>query len=118
MTVLAGVQNLVLALLSIGAFAISAWALVDVLRRPKEAFTSAGKRTKNFWLIIVAIATAIAFVSLPIYGGASLPGLLGIASVVAAAVYLADVRPAVRQFGGRRGPRNDGRGNSGPYGPW
>lgn len=116
MNVVAGFQTIVLALLAIGAFGISAWALIDALRRPAAAFTAAGKRTKTFWTVIVAIATAIAFVSLPIYGNAGLPGLLGIASVVAAAVYLADVRPAVRQFSGRG--RRDDRGNSGPYGPW
>ena len=39
-------------------------------------------------------------------------GLFGLAAVVAASVYLADVRPAVKDAG-RGGSRN-----MGPYGPW
>jgi hypothetical protein len=38
---------------------------------------------------------------------------LSIVAVVASAVYLTDVRPAVRQLRGR-----GGSGRSGPYGPW
>jgi hypothetical protein len=108
-------QNGVLLVLGIAAFALEVWALVDVLRRPAGAFLAAGKRTKTFWTVIVAVAAAIGFISLPF---ANL-GFLGILAVVGAAVYLADVRPAVRQYGGR-GPRG-GRGNGGgqgPYGPW
>lgn len=107
-------QNGVLLVLGIAAFALEVWALVDALRRPAGAFVAAGKRTKTFWTVIVAVAAAIGFISLPF---ANL-GFLGILAVVGAAVYLADVRPAVRQYGG--GPRGGGRGgsNQGPYGPW
>jgi hypothetical protein len=62
-------------------------------------------------VIILAVATALGFLGLPIGGGNPL-GLLSIVSVVAAAVYLTDVRPAVRQLRGRGG------GSTGPYGPW
>ena len=41
-------------------------------------------------------------------------GFVGIIAFVAAAVYLADVRPALRQVTGRGGSRK----NQGPYGPW
>ncbi|PRY11123.1 uncharacterized protein DUF2516 [Kineococcus rhizosphaerae] len=105
-------QNGVLLLLGVLAFGLGVWALVDCLRRPAAAFVAAGKRTKTFWLVVVAVATAIGFISLPF---ANL-GLLGILAVVGAAVYLADVRPAVRQYGG--GPRRGDRGGQGPYGPW
>lgn len=112
MELLNNLQNGVLLVLGIAAFALEVWALVDALRRPAGAFTAAGKRTKKFWVVIVAVAAAIGFVSLPF---ANL-GLLGILAVVGAAVYLADVRPAVKQYGG--GPRRNDRGNQGPYGPW
>ena len=114
--VVGSIQDLVLIAIGFGAFAVEVWALIDVLRRPGAAFTAAGKRTKTFWVAIIAVATAIGFVSLPL-SGAGLPGFLGIISIVAASVYLADVRPAVRQYGGRRGPRRDDR-HQGPYGPW
>ncbi|MFD2356051.1 DUF2516 family protein [Nonomuraea ferruginea] len=38
-------------------------------------------------------------------------GLFSIAAVIAAAIYIVDVKPAVKGMGGRGG-------NSGPYGPW
>ncbi|WP_432497077.1 DUF2516 family protein [Kineococcus gypseus] len=118
MTSLVGsVQYGVLAVIAFAAFALAAFALVDALRRPGAAYTAAGKRTKTFWVALLAVAAAIGFVSLPVLGPASMPGLLGILSVVIAAVYVADVRPAVRRFGGRRGPRRDDR-HQGPYGPW
>ncbi|WP_432562311.1 DUF2516 family protein [Kineococcus sp. SYSU DK003] len=112
MELLNNLQNGVLLILGVAAFALCAWALVDCLRRPAGAFVAAGKRTKTFWTIIAAVAAAVAFVS--VFSPLS---IFGIISVVGAAVYLADVRPAVRQYGG--GPRGGNRGgNQGPYGPW
>ncbi|MEW1957830.1 DUF2516 family protein [Kineococcus sp. NPDC059986] len=111
MDALNSLQSGVVLLLGVAAFGLEVWALVDCLRRPAGAFVSAGKRTKTFWTVIVAIATAVGFVS--IFSPLS---LFGVIAVVGAAVYLVDVRPAVRQFGG--GPRRGGGGNSGPYGPW
>ena len=58
-------------------------------------------------LVALGVAVLLGFVSL---GGL---GLLAILGVVAAGVYLADVRPAVETV--------QGRGNNshqGPYGPW
>ena len=60
---------------------------------------------------MLIISTLVAFLSVqnPL-------GLLGILSVVAAAYYLTDARPALRQISGRRG---GGKGSTmGPYGPW
>jgi hypothetical protein len=39
--------------------------------------------------------------------------ILPVAAFVAAAIYLADVRPKVRSF-----PKNRSGTHSGPYGPW
>ncbi|MGI4894798.1 MAG: DUF2516 family protein [Janthinobacterium lividum] len=108
-------QYVVLLVIAVAAFLVEVWALIDVLRRPSAAFTAAGKRTKTFWVAIVAVAAAIGFVSLPPFSGASVPGLLGILAIVGAGVYLADVRPAVRQY--RRGRGGEDR-HQGPYGPW
>lgn len=102
-------QSLILLVLGVLALGMELYALVDVLRRPAGAFTYADKRTKNFWLIIVGVATAVGFVSL--FNPTSLVGLLG---VVAAGVYLADVRPAVSQYR-PRGGTTTGRG---PRGSW
>ena len=97
-------QAMVLLVLNVGAFVLAAFALIDAVRRPAAAFEYAGKRTKTFWALLLGVATALAFVSI----GGSI-GLLVIVSVVAAGVYLADVRPAVRTYGGGRG-RGTSRG--------
>lgn len=98
-------QSLVSFALFIGAIGLAGYALIDAVRVPQQAFPSAGKLTKNIWLIILGVATAVVFVAGPL-------NILGLAAVIAAAVYLVDVRPAVKQIGGGR------NANDGPYGPW
>jgi hypothetical protein len=107
-------QFFIVLALSVVAFGVEVWALIDVLTQKSGAFVAAGKLTKPLWIIILAVAAALGFIALPFgQGGFSSPlGLLSIVAVVAAAVYLTDVRPAVRQLRGRGG------GRSGPYGPW
>ena len=96
--------------LSVAALAVEGWALVDAIRRPAPAFVAASKQTKPLWLIILGVATVIGLWSSTLSG----PGpvsFLPIAAFVAAAIYLTDVRPKVREFRG-------GSSSSGPYGPW
>ena len=95
--------------LSIAALVVEVWALVDAVRRPAPAFLAAGKQTKPIWLIILGVATVIGLGSSAI-GGFTLIGILPLAAFVAAAIYLTDVRPKVREFKGGT--------SSGPYGPW
>ncbi|MGL4172923.1 MAG: DUF2516 family protein [Actinomycetota bacterium] len=102
-------QSLVLFILGVGAFLTQMFALIDGIRWPASAYSAAGKMTKQRWLIILGIAAAIGFVSF----NTNATGFLNIIAFVAAAVYLADVRPALQQVSGR------GRGrSSGPQGPW
>lgn len=110
------IQGWILVLLSVAAFAMEVYAVVDCARTRADAFTAAGKLTKQKWLVIVVIAAALGFVMLPppIGFGDSVLNIFGVIAVVASAVYLVDVRPAVRQI---RGGGGGGR-NSGPYGPW
>lgn len=67
------------------------WALVDCLTRAPQHFLAADKRTKGFWIGVNAAGLAVVIVM----GAASMLGLLG---VVANAVYLADVRPALNYY--------------------
>jgi hypothetical protein len=97
--------------LSVAAFCVEVWALVDVIRRPAPAFVAASKQTKPLWLIILGVATVIGLWSASPLGGVSLVSFLPIVAFVAAAIYLTDVRPKVREFKG-------GSSSSGPYGPW
>jgi uncharacterized membrane protein len=99
MDLLGPVQDLVTLLLGVGALVLTGFAFIDAVQRPAAAFSYADKRTKTFWMIVVGIAFALAFVTL----GRNTLSIFGIISVVAGAVYLVDVRPKVRQYRGGRG---------------
>ena len=71
-------------------------AVLQILRHRPEAYVSAGKRTKQIWLLVTGVAVLLGFLTLG--NPLNLFALLG---VVGAAVYLADVRPAVSSAGGR-----------------
>jgi len=101
-------QSLVFWVLALGSLGLKGYALVDALRVQTEAFSIAGKQTKNIWLLILGITLAINVVVInPLF-------FINLIGVVAAAVYLVDVRPAVKQVG--RG--GSGGSHMGPYGPW
>ena len=82
--------------------AVDLWALIDAAIRPAAAYEAAGKRTKTFWIAILAVATACAWI-----------GFFGLIGLVGSIVYLVDVRPALREVGGGRGSTGGG-----PYGGW
>jgi hypothetical protein len=97
--------------LAIAAFGFEGFAFIDALRRPSQAFIAASKQTKPLWLVITGVATVIGL-GTAAYGSAPI-GILAVAAFVAAAIYLTDVRPKVKNFhGGGTGTR------MGPYGPW
>ena len=103
---------LVLALVALG---LEVWAFFDCLRHKANAFEAVSKRTKTFWLALTGGALVVGLLSLLSQlggGGIGTLGLFALAAVTAASVYLADVRPAVKDAG--RG----GNRNRGPYGPW
>ncbi|MFZ5850923.1 MAG: DUF2516 family protein [Actinomycetota bacterium] len=99
--------NSLFSLLALLAMALQVWAFLDAAVRPAAAFSAADKQTKKFWLILLGV---LAVADLAGVGGGIL-GMVTIIGIIAALVYLLDVRPAVRQYGGRRGTQ-------GPYGPW
>jgi hypothetical protein len=82
--------------------AVKLFALVDAATRPAHAFAAAGKQTKQFWLVLLAAAVFASFL-----------GFLMLIGLVAALVYLADVRPAIKDV-----PRGGSSQRMGPYGPW
>ena len=92
-----GVSNALLSLVSLAVVAMQAWALVDCIIRPPQAFPAASKLTNPAWLAFTGIALFIGVVFGPLH-------FLGLAATVASIVYLVDVRPAVRevQGGGNR----------------
>ncbi|MGH3327278.1 MAG: DUF2516 family protein, partial [Streptomycetales bacterium] len=94
-------------LISLGMLVLKAAAFFDALVRKEQVFPAANKLSKPFWLIVLGLAAVwnVLF-SHPI-------GIINIIGVIAAVVYLVDVRPAVREVS-----RGSGGGRSGPYGPW
>jgi hypothetical protein len=99
--------------LAIVAFVFEVVAIVDVLQVPEGAFPAADKQSKKLWLILLVVANVVGL------GGAvgflPLLSFLPIAAFIVAAIYLADVKPAVKPY------KNKGKGgdsSSGPYGPW
>jgi hypothetical protein len=81
--------------LYVGAQGLTVWAFVDALIRPANGFVAAGKLTKPGWAAITGLAAVI------IFWQQTPMTILGLPAVIAAVVYLVDVRPAVR--GLRRG---------------
>ena len=110
MGIIGSLQLLLFLALALGAFGVEVWALVHALRQPAGAFTAAGKRTKNFWTLVLAANVALGFVAIPPpIGIGLLGGFLAIILVLPAAIYLTDVRPAVSGYGrGRRGGSGGG----------
>ena len=108
------VQDVVLLLLGVGAFGLTGFALLDVVRRPGGLFPHAGRLSKGAWLGILIAAFLIALLSLTqVLSGSGNPlGLLNVVGVIAAGVYLADMRPKLKSLGGGGGSDN------GPYGKW
>ena len=106
MDAVTGIQTTLSLVLGLVALGCEVFALADALRHRPDAYVAAGKRTKTFWTVVLGVALAIGvFVVFRVLS------LFGIIAFVAAAVYLADVRPALRSVSGR------GSG-SGPYGRW
>ena len=95
--------------LLVAAFVVEAWAFADAIRRPAPAFVAASKQTKPLWLIILGVALVVGIGGA--IGSLQIFSFLPIVAFVAAAIYLADVRPKVREF-------KSGSSHQGPYGPW
>lgn len=87
-------QGLVYVVLYYATLALAVWAFVDAVVRPAPGYVAAGKLTKPAWLGITAVAALVLYLMGPMT-------FLGLPAVIAAIVYLVDVRPAVR--GLRRG---------------
>jgi hypothetical protein len=92
---MASFDGLLLLALYVGAQALTLWAFVDALVRPAAGFTAAGKLTKPGWAAITGLAALV------IFWQQNPMSFLGLPAVIAAIVYLVDVRPAVRAL--RRG---------------
>ena len=76
--------------------AVKIFAFVNSLMYSAEAYRAAGKLTKPAWTIILGLGVVVQLVM----GGAL--GFINLAFIIAAFVYLADVRPALASLTRRR----------------
>lgn len=101
-------QNTIVLVIFVALVLLKGFAFIDACIRPLEAFPAADKQTKPFWLVLLGLSLLLQFLFPdPI-------SFFTILGVVASAVYLVGVRPAVREYGGKRRPGT----SDGPYGPW
>ncbi|MEU6986825.1 DUF2516 family protein [Streptomyces sp. NPDC046324] len=89
-------------------FAVVSFVFAAMAR--EDAYRAAEKQTKKFWLIILGINLVLNLV-LDMF-------FLQIAGVIAAIVFMVDVRPALKQVSGGGGGRRGGSSSDGPYGPY
>jgi hypothetical protein len=78
MLIFRAIWTLVGLLFLLGVIAIAVWAIVDAVRRPREAFSSAGS-SKALWVTLLLVFAVLAF----------------FVSSVLGAVYLWWIRPRV-----------------------
>ena len=78
--------------ISYACIAMGLWALIDAATRRSDAFPAADRQTKPIWLGILAGGLACQWIFPALFGPIA---LLGLAGIVAAIVYLVDVRRRV-----------------------
>lgn len=81
-------------IISLAMFVATAFAFVDSLQHRADSYVAADKLTKNTWMIILGlglVAQMLLWRSGPI-------SLFHLVSIIAALVYIVDVRPALRSL--------------------
>jgi hypothetical protein len=86
----------------VALIALRVWSVVDCLTRKAAAFPAANKLTKPAWAAILLIAGVLGTLLGPPATPSTTVSVFSLISVVASAIYLADVRPAVREISGGR----------------
>jgi hypothetical protein len=76
-------------------FAVKAFAFVDALGRPDQAFPAADRQTKKFWLLVLGLFLLEHIIFWQVLG------ILSLIGTIAALVYVLDVRPTVRAITSR-----------------
>lgn len=80
--------------LLLGVLALQVWALVDCVSRKAAAFPAAGKLTKPTWVLMTVLALIVVLLLRDV------TNLVSYIAIIISSVYLADVRPAVREISG------------------
>lgn len=85
-----------------GLIVLRVWALIDCLTRKAAAFPAANKLTKPAWAAILLISGALGTLLGPPTTPSTTLSVFSLVSTVVSSIYLADVRPAVREISGGR----------------
>ena len=81
-------------LITLAMFFATAFAFIDSLQHKPDAYVAADKLTKNTWMIILGLGVAAQM----LLWRAGPLSLFHLASIIAAIVYIVDVRPALRSL--------------------
>jgi hypothetical protein len=79
--------------LTLFALVLELFAFVHCLLQKREAFPAVGTLSKGIWLALTGIGALLTF-----FLGVSPFGLLGLIGLTAAAVYILDVRPGIKEL--------------------
>lgn len=88
------IQDWLMFVLLLGVLALQVWALVDCVSRKAAAFPAAGKLTKPTWVLMTVLALIMVLLLRDV------TNLVSYIAIIISSVYLADVRPAVREISG------------------
>jgi hypothetical protein len=84
--------SLILMMVSLVMFVLQAFAFVDAVSQRPDAYAAADKLSKNAWMIILGLGLVAHLLFWdPI-------NLFNLAGIIAAIVYLVDVRPAIKSL--------------------
>jgi hypothetical protein len=83
-------QSLISTMVYLGIFLVEAFAFIDAVSRPAQAFLAADKMNKQGWLIILGLALLVQILPISM--------MLMLIGLVAALVYILDARPALRSI--------------------
>lgn len=97
MNLVANLFNWTNSVVWIGLVVVWLWAFIDCAARKSATFPAANRLTKPAWLAITGFSALIGILVQPYTGT---PGIIALIAVTASSVYLADVRPAVREISG------------------
>ena len=93
----------ILLVIALIALFVSVISWVDAQARPNKAFTSEGKQTRKFWLILLGVACLLSFLGvLWALEGASAQFFIQMVPVIPGAIYWYSVRPRIVPYGVRR----------------
>ncbi len=94
------IQDWITRILGIGITLFMVWAFIDCASRKAAAFPAAGKLTKPAWMMFTGIPALFSVLLLATQSVYAAPQLLVYIAMIVVSVYMADVRPAVREISG------------------